>query len=172
MSNSLNEILYYLLFFKFLFDEQVFGIIFGGRYIILLMGLFSIYTGFIYNDFFAKAFNIFGSAWVVNYPSEKHPGGQYLIGEGSMESAMLVPDRHYDVCPNKTTTRSYDFDNATDFQACGHYRQDPYPFGVDPVWVIAENKIVFLNSYKMKLSIIFGVFHMSFGIFLNLWNFT
>ncbi|XP_045028885.1 LOW QUALITY PROTEIN: V-type proton ATPase 116 kDa subunit a1-like [Daphnia magna] len=151
---------------------EVFGIIFGGRYIILLMGIFSIYTGFIYNDFFAKAFNIFGSAWVVNYRSEGRPGEEYLIGEGSMESAMLVPDRHYDVCPNRTTSKAYDFDNATDFQSCGHYRQYPYPFGVDPVWVIAENKIVFLNSYKMKLSIILGVFHMSFGVFLNLWNFT
>lgn len=154
------------------FYIQVFGIIFGGRYIILLMGIFSIYTGFIYNDFFAKAFNIFGSAWVVNYRSEGRPGEEYLIGEGSMESAMLVPDRHYDVCPNRTTSKAYDFDNATDFQSCGHYRQYPYPFGVDPVWVIAENKIVFLNSYKMKLSIILGVFHMSFGVFLNLWNFT
>ncbi|KZS14472.1 V-type proton ATPase subunit a [Daphnia magna] len=151
---------------------EVFGIIFGGRYIILLMGIFSIYTGFIYHVFFAKAFNIFGSAWVVNYRSEGRPGEEYLIGEGSMESAMLVPDRHYDVCPNRTTSKAYNFDNATDFQSCGHYRQYPYPFGVDPVWVIAENKIVFLNSYKMKLSIILGVFHMSFGVFLNLWNFT
>ncbi|EZA48636.1 hypothetical protein DMN91_001368 [Ooceraea biroi] len=119
-------------------DDEIWNLFFGGRYIILLMGLFSIYSGFIYNDAFAKSLNIFGSSWRAKFT-------------------------YNDTLYNKTLELYCHAD-------AGHYLQTPYPLGMDPVWSLALNKIVFQNSFKMKLSIIFGVAHMIFGVCMNIIN--
>lgn len=53
-------------------------------------------------------------------------------------------------------------------QTCVH------PVGIDPVWGKSSNDITSANSFKMKLSIIVGVFQMCLGICLkglNSWHF-
>lgn len=117
--------------------NEIWNIFFGGRYIILLMGLFSCYTGFVYNDVFSKSIKIFGTKWSVNYNKST-----------VMTNKML-----------QLNPASDDFSS-----------EDVYPIGLDPIWQLASNKIIFLNSYKMKLSIIFGVVHMIFGVCMSTVN--
>jgi len=97
--------------------DDIGAMCFGGRYILLLNALWSMYVGLLYNECFAVPMDLFGSRVLSDDP-----------------------------------------DAGT------------YPFGIDPVWHHAENKIAFFNSYKMKLSIVVGVAHMFLGICLSLVN--
>ena len=42
-----------------------------------------------------------------------------------------------------------------------------YPIGIDPKWYSANNELAFLNSFKMKMSVIIGVLQMILGLFLK-----
>lgn len=103
---------------------------FGGRYIILLMAIFSIYCGLIYNEFFSVPYHIFG------------------------KTAYKCRDS---TCSNSHT------------MGLVKYR-DPYPFGVDPSWRGSRSELPFLNSLKMKMSILLGVAQMNLGIILSYFN--
>lgn len=39
-----------------------------------------------------------------------------------------------------------------------------YPFGMDPAWYMSTDELTYLNSFKMKLSVILGVVQMVLGI--------
>lgn len=43
-----------------------------------------------------------------------------------------------------------------------------YPFGIDPLWRDATNELTFINSYKMKQAIVFGVIQVYIFFFLIL----
>lgn len=47
------------------------------------------------------------------------------------------------------------------------YGECVYHFGMDHVWGMSTNSIIFNNSLKMKLAIVLGVSHMCFGILLK-----
>ncbi|KAG5667455.1 hypothetical protein PVAND_015435 [Polypedilum vanderplanki] len=121
--------------------NEIWNIFFGGRYIILLMGFFSMYTGLIYNDCFSKTMNIFGSSWKIAYN----------------ESTIM-----------NNTEGQLQLNPSDDSLVEGR----TYPFGLDPAWMLATNKIIFLNSFKMKVSIIFGVVHMIFGVIMSVVNYN
>ncbi len=62
----------------------------------------------------------------------------------------------------------YNYSNSSSYRQM--YSGTPYPIGLDPIWQLAENKITFTNSVKMKFAIIIGIIQMGFGVGLSLWN--
>lgn len=107
-----------------------------GRYIILMMGFFATYVGFLYNDVFSVGLNLFGTRW--SPAAEGRPGD--------------------------TVAWQADYDERNEGGA------GPYPFGVDPAWHGAQNELIFMNSLKMKLSVILGVAQMILGLLLRFTN--
>ncbi|XP_030070579.1 V-type proton ATPase 116 kDa subunit a 4 [Microcaecilia unicolor] len=124
--------------------NEIWNTFFSGRYLILLMSIFSIYTGFIYNDCFSKALNIFGSSWSV----------RSMFRNGNWTDTLVEESTVLQLNP----------------AILGVYSGNPYPFGIDPIWNIASNKLTFSNSYKMKMSVIMGISQMVFGVILSLFN--
>jgi V-type H+-transporting ATPase subunit a len=94
--------------------------IFKSRYLLLLLGFFSLYCGLIYNDFMGLKMLTMKSCYIIKQL------------DGSME---------FDRTENCT-----------------------YPIGFDWIWGASGNEITYTNSFKMKLSIIIGVLHMTLGI--------
>lgn len=45
-----------------------------------------------------------------------------------------------------------------------------YPVGIDPTWHLGSNELAYLNSLKMKISVILGVLQMGMGVFMKALN--
>jgi V-type H+-transporting ATPase subunit a len=99
---------------------------FEARYMVLSLGIFATFAGFMYNDFFSVGLQIFESGFK-----------ETVKGNGVYE-------------PNER-----------------FYEKGPYPFGLDWAWVGASNELLFVNSMKMKLSVLFGVLQMTVGVLLK-----
>jgi len=95
----------------------------SARYLLLMMGFYATYAGFIYNDMTSIPLTIFSGS-----------------------------------CYNVVGTE-------------GEQKEDcVFPFGIDPIWFRARNELQYVNSLKMKLSVIFGVAQMAIGIILKAYN--
>lgn len=66
---------------------ELFAMVYYGRYIALVMAIFSVFTGLIYNDVFSKSMTLFPSQWEWNPPEN------YI--EGTQISAKLKGDYRY-----------------------------------------------------------------------------
>lgn len=129
---------------------EIWNTIFGGRYIVVLMGAFSMYTGFIYNDCFAKSITWIDSGWRMPLAAEVENTDSFYISSKRCDD----PDPNIDQA-------------FKDKNGCFEYA---YPFGLDPVWMMSENKLTFSNSFKMKMSVVLGVMQMGFGVTLGFFN--
>lgn len=124
--------------------------IYGGRYMLFLMGLFAIYAGFIYNDFFSLSLNLFGS--------------RYTYDPHCLEK--LEANEHDNIrCEGKYVSQGSDLLNVTSANVATGW--NVYSFGLDPIWKTSENELLFFNSFKMKLSVVLGIIQMTFGILLK-----
>lgn len=125
---------------------DILGMMFGGRYIILLMSVFSIYTGFVYNEIFSVVTTFFGRTRFA------------CATDGSLTDPVAMMMDH-SLCPSA-------FKTGLEMQTTG----SPFAFGVDPAWHGTRTELQYLNSLKMKMSIVLGVVQMNAGIILSYFN--
>ncbi|KAK3988161.1 V-type proton ATPase subunit A [Cladorrhinum sp. PSN332] len=59
---------------------ELFAMVYYGRYIALVMAVFSLYTGLIYNDAFSKSMTLFDSQWEWKVP-EGYKTGQTVVAQ-------------------------------------------------------------------------------------------
>jgi V-type H+-transporting ATPase subunit a len=97
------------------------------RYMVLMMGFFAFYCGWVYNDFLGMDINVFGSCFPI---SKDNQGKEFYT----------------------------------------HNPDCIYPFGIDPIWGVSSNELIFVNSLKMKISVIIAIIHMVLGVIMKFFN--
>ena len=166
---------------------------FDGRYVMLLMAIFAIYCGFLYNEFFGMPLSFFTSRW--HFGTGMKMAGGYkecttLLDTGQAKLPANIPywDGGDDYKPPSQVKYSdwnfaksdaefadyptwHDvFDDKTMLPYCTLPPKEPYPFGMDPIWKYSSAGLTYFNSLKMKMSVIFGVIQMVFGIICKATN--
>ena len=84
--------------------------------------------------------------------------GFFAVYCGFIYNDFLSIPLYFSSCYDKkgnTTTELRKHENCT------------HSFGLDPIWYMSSNELLFTNSLKMKLSVLLGVTQMVLGIFLK-----
>ncbi len=117
------------------------------------MGIYSFYLGLIYNEFFSMPTYIFGRTRFRCYDA----GGSEIIDPSTGASLTGSIDPR---------------DCKLVYRGVLKMPPDSAPvvFGIDPIWHGRKTELPYLNSVKMKMSILIGVTHMNFGILNSLFN--
>ncbi|XP_048004326.1 V-type proton ATPase 116 kDa subunit a 1-like [Leguminivora glycinivorella] len=84
-------------------DSEIWNIFFGGRYIMLLMSCFSMYSGFVYNDCFSKSLRLFTPGWRVPHTyAQLAEQESFLLEPGDHTHAYVFgQDPYWELASNK-----------------------------------------------------------------------
>jgi V-type H+-transporting ATPase subunit a len=131
--------------------NEIFAMIYGGRYLLLGMGIFATYVGVLYNDCFGFNVELFESAYKwPPLPAVHHDSRGKEFVDNKRGFGIVHP-----AYPNgRPSVKPY----------------APYAFGIDVAWAETDNKLEFYNSVKMKCAVIIGVVQMLAGLGLSLLN--
>ncbi len=168
-------------------NESVLKLLLPLRYIILFFGFCAFYCGLIYNEFFSLPIPVFNSCYeslTSNNISINNTGNSNISTTNNISDFYNFNNGMSNFKSNSTSniTNIINNGNISNVFATSSYhkfgfgklskkKNCVYPIGVDPAWNIAKNELNFLNSLKMKLSVIIGVLHMMLGILLSGVNF-
>jgi len=120
--------------------NEIFQLMFGGRYLLFLMGLFATYLGLLYNDMFGFSVNLFGTGYTWEDLDKVNPNEtMYPISPAFKANGSVFPS-------------------------------SSVVFGLDPAWEDTDNKLTYVNSIKMKCAVIIGVVQMTLGLIFSLLN--
>eukprot|EP01064_Diplonema_japonicum_P027999 TRINITY_DN420_c1_g1_i1.p1 TRINITY_DN420_c1_g1~~TRINITY_DN420_c1_g1_i1.p1 ORF type:complete len:918 (+),score=287.80 TRINITY_DN420_c1_g1_i1:96-2849(+) len=176
--------------------NEIVDMVFGARWLLLLMGIFAVYMGFLYNDCFGMMLSYSESKF--QFPHDWEYGKDYqnttcydgtnlpLVCNSNCSMSDLTwvnvstsLNGTYTLrctCPNQVALMESEnscpnfIDYTGDSPNLMQPSNGPTPFGFDAAWHESDNKLTYFNSYKMKNAVICGVLQMTLGLILSLFN--